>query len=262
MTQSAKGIVDLERARAEHTAQMRAVARIRRALPSDLRVAEIDRAMLAQFLFEPYDIVLAVGQDGLVANAGKYLDGQPLVGVNPDPENIDGSLLAFTVDTLMDSLADVLHGRRPTREATMAEASTSDQQTLRGLNEIFIGVSSHQSARYRIRHAGRDEVQSSSGLIVATGTGSTGWLRSLRGQGAGFDPASDMLRFVVREAWPGRGFGATLIEGEVTRRAPLSIESRMEGTIFADGIESDAVRFDAGVTVSIAPSKTRVRLVV
>jgi NAD kinase len=262
MAQSAKGVADFKRAEVEDTAQSRAVAHIRKAMPSDVKLAEIDRSMVAQFLFEPHDLVVAIGQDGLVANVGKYLEGQPLAGVNPDPATIDGSLLAFNVETFVAALPLVLADRRPVREATLAEAQTSDRQTLRGLNEIFIGVPTHQSARYRIRHGANDEVQSSSGLIVATGTGSTGWLKSLRGDEAVFDPAADELRFIVREAWPGRGFSATLIEGRVTRDEPLLIESRMEGTIFADGIEADAVRFDAGVSVTIAPAQRRVRLLV
>ncbi len=262
MAQSAKGMADFKKAEVEDTAQSRAVARIRKAMPSDVKLAEIDRQMVAQFLFEPHDLVVAVGQDGLVANVGKYLEGQPLAGVNPDPQTIDGSLLAFDVDTFIAALPQVLSDRRPMREATLAEAATSDRQVLRGLNEIFVGVQTHQSARYRIRHGANDEVQSSSGLIVSTGTGSTGWLKSLRGADAVFDPAADELHFVVREAWPGRGFAATLIEGRVTRDQPLLIESRMDGTIFADGIEADAVRFDAGVSATIAPAERRVRLVV
>jgi NAD kinase len=261
MAQSAKGMADFKKAEVEDTAQSRAVARIRKAMPSDVKLAEIDRQMVAQFLFEPHDLVVAVGQDGLVANVGKYLEGQPLAGVNPDPHTIDGSLLAFNVETFIAALPQVLNDRRPMREATLAEAQTSDRQVLRGLNEIFVGVQTHQSARYRIRHGANDEVQSSSGLIVSTGTGSTGWLKSLRGAEAVFDPAADELAFVVREAWPGRGFAATLIDGRVTRDQPLLIESRMEGTIFADGIEADAVRFDAGLSVTIAPAERRVRLV-
>jgi len=217
--------------------------------------------MVAQFLFEPHDLVVAVGQDGLVANVATYLEGQPLAGVNPDPGTIDGALLAFSVDSFITALPQLLTDGRPFREATLAEAQTSDQQTLRGFNEIFVGVPTHQSARYRIRHGKHEEVQSSSGLIVATGSGSTGWLRSLRGEASIFDPAADELRFVVREAWPGRGFGATLLEGSVTREDRLVIESRMDGIIFADGIEADAVRFDAGVTVTITPAVQRARLV-
>lgn len=261
LKQSFRGQMDLEKAEVEDTAQSRAVARIRQAVSSEIKLVEIDRGMVAQFLFEPHDLVVAVGQDGLVANVAKYLEGQPLAGVNPDPGTIDGALLAFSVDSFITALPQLLTDGRPVREATLAEAQTSDQQTLRGFNEIFVGVPTHQSARYRIRHGKHEEVQSSSGLIVATGSGSTGWLRSLRGEASIFDPAADELRFVVREAWPGRGFGATLLEGSVTREDRLVIESRMEGIIFADGIEADAVRFDAGVTVTITPSVQRARLV-
>lgn len=262
LMQSLRGQSDFAVAEVEDNAQSRAVSRIRKELPPDLKLVEIDRNMVAQFLFEPHDLVVAVGQDGLVANVAKYLDGQPLAGVNPDPSTIDGALLAFNVDTFVAALPQMLQDERPFREATLAEAQTSDQQVLRGFNEIFVGVPTHQSARYRIRHGQQEEVQSSSGLIVATGSGSTGWLRSLRGADSVFDPASDELHFVVREAWPGRGFGTTLTEGRVTREASLVIESRMEGVIFADGIEADAIRFDAGVTVTIAPGSRRARLVV
>lgn len=31
------------------------------------------------------DIVVVIGQDGLVANTLKYLDGQPVIAINPDP---------------------------------------------------------------------------------------------------------------------------------------------------------------------------------
>lgn len=261
MAQSARGSGDFEKAVVEDTAQSRAVTAIRKALPDDVKLAEIDRGMVAQFLFEPHDLIVAVGQDGLVANVGKYLDGQPVAGVNPDPATIEGALLPFTADMFIHALPELLRDHRPVREATLAAVQTSDRQSLRGLNDIFVGVPSHQSARYRISHAGREEMQSSSGLIVSTGTGSTGWLRSLIGDKATFDPAADKLHFVVREAWPGRGFAATVIEGEVTRDHPLIIESRMDGVIFADGIEGDPLRFDAGVTATITPSTQRVRLV-
>src|SRR5689334_19490084 len=91
MAQSVRGRADFAKAEVEDTSQSRAVFRIRKALPADVKLAEIDRGMVAQFLFEPHDLIVAVGQDGLVANVGKYLDGQPVVGVNPDPQTIDGA---------------------------------------------------------------------------------------------------------------------------------------------------------------------------
>ena len=61
----------------------------------------------------------------------------------------------------------------------MVAASTDDGQQLVALNEVYIGHRTHQSARYRLSSADNlPERQSSSGILVGTGTGSTGWCRS------------------------------------------------------------------------------------
>lgn len=262
LAQTVAGTGDFDLAERQDDRQESAARRIRKALPPEVRTAEIDRSLVAQFVFEPTDLVVAVGQDGLVANVAKYLDGQPLVGVNPDPAAIEGVLLPFTVESFLEALPDVLEDARPTRSVTLAEAVTNDRQRLFGFNEVFVGLPNHQSARYRISYEGRSEIQSSSGLIVATGSGSTGWLRSMLGERAELRPERPVLRYCVREAWPGRGFGATLLHGDVTAGSPLVLESRMaNGVIFADGIESDAVAFDAGMTVTIRPARRRALLV-
>jgi hypothetical protein len=59
----------------------------------------IDWTYLPNFLFAPDDAVVTVGRDGLVVNTAKYLDGQPIVAVNPDPSRNDGILLPFTPPT-------------------------------------------------------------------------------------------------------------------------------------------------------------------
>ena len=64
------------------------------------RVQTVDRGFLPNFVFGPDDTVVTLGQDGLVANTLKYLNGQPVVGVNPDPERWDGRLLPFRVSDL------------------------------------------------------------------------------------------------------------------------------------------------------------------
>src|SRR5215469_2519946 len=57
------------------------------------RVQRLDRRYLANFIFAVDDIVVVLGQDGLVANTLKYLDGQHVLGVNPDRKRWDGVLL-------------------------------------------------------------------------------------------------------------------------------------------------------------------------
>ncbi len=156
-----------------------ALTAARSSLESLGRVQLLERAFLPNYLFGPQDTVVVLGQDGLVANTLKYLDGQPVVGVNPDPERWDGQLLPFRVTELAQVIQEVFHAGRPTKAVTMAEARLNTGQVLFAVNDLFIGPRSHVSARYQIELNGEREIHSSSGVIVSTGLGSTGWLKSL-----------------------------------------------------------------------------------
>ena len=241
-------------------------------LEGHAKIQCIERGFLANFLFTAKDMVVAVGQDGLVVNAAKYLDGQPIVAVNPDPLRFDGVLLPFTPKESGTAAVSVLEGRAALRPITMAQATLSDGQTLLAFNDLFIGRRSHASAFYSLEHAGRCENQSSSGIIVSTGAGSTGWLSSCynmahglgapvaaHGQGS-LSWEAEVLRFVVREPFASKSSQAELVTGDVTPMAPLKLESRMPdgGVIFSDGVENDFLNFNSGAlaTIHIAKRKT------
>ena len=139
----------------------------------------LDRKYLPNFIFAPDDLVVVIGQDGLVANTLKYLDGQPVIGVNPDAASWDGVLLPFKPRDVAKILRETLEGRRSVREVSMARARLQNGQELLAVNDFFIGQRTHVSARYVIKHGGLKEPQSSSGVIVSTGLGSTGWMKSV-----------------------------------------------------------------------------------
>jgi NAD kinase len=164
---------------ARHAAAEAALAEVSRAIPVKWRRTRVLRADLPQFVFEPDDIVCAVGQDGLVANVAKYLSIQPVLGFNPDPSRYPGVLVKHSPRVAAALLDACAKGTATLDERAMVEVRSDDGQRLLALNEIFIGHRSHQSARYRIRHRGAEERQSSSGLIVTTGTGATGWATSI-----------------------------------------------------------------------------------
>ncbi len=77
----------------EHETYQRALGELRRRLASfgELKTQFIERSFLPNFLFSEKDIVLTIGQDGLVVNTAKYLNGQPLVAINPDPAGLMAS---------------------------------------------------------------------------------------------------------------------------------------------------------------------------
>lgn len=242
------------------------------ALPSDQRVARVDRDELDRFLFAPDDVVAIVGQDGLVPNVAKYLDGQLTLGINPDPGSYDGVLCRFAPDRTAELLAfAAAPAKSPAlavRPLAMAEARREDGQTLRSLNEIFVGHRTHQSARYTLTVQGRSERHSSSGLICATGTGATGWARSIAEQRAISAPMprpdEPRLAWFVREPFPSVATGTTLNFGTIGPGEELVLTSAMGegGTLFADGVESDRVEFLDGQTVRIRVAERRLQLVV
>lgn len=266
--------------RAEHDVYQAAVAVVTQALEPLGRVQKIDRCFVSRFLFGAEDLVVCVGRDGLVANVLKYLTTQPLVGVNPDPARWDGVLLPFAPKELAEVMPEVLQGRRRWKEITLARAELSDGQTLCGVNDLFIGQRTHVSARYELRLQGRSENQSSSGIIVSTGLGSTGWLKSVLAGAAGVEQYygkngcvpkngsfawdAPELRFAVREPYPSRSTGASLVFGTITAGQPLEVLSQMpeNGVIFSDGIEADSLDFTAGITAKIGIAPNRGRLIV
>jgi len=249
-----------------------------RALQAWGRYQILEREMLPNFVFSPSDIVVALGQDGLVANTLKYLEGQPLIGLNPEPKRWDGVLLPFLASDLQTVLGDVAAGKRPIKPVTMAQAQLSDGQTLRAVNDLFIGPRSHTSALYELNYAGETEFQSSSGLIVSTGLGSSAWMKSVvtgsmaiaQARGAqnmgDYQPMpwdTSTLAFAVREPFPSHTSSTRLVYGEFGRDAPLRIRSRMpdSGVIFSDGMESDFLRFTAGMEATIPISAAQGQLV-
>jgi NAD kinase len=256
---------------AEHSRYHEAVGEAETVLGSFGRVQRLERRYLSNFIFAAEDRVVVLGQDGLVANTMKYLDGQRVVGVNPDPARWDGVLLPFTCKDLPKVMAE--EAKRKTKAVTMAQAQLNTGPSLLAVNDFFIGQRSHVSARYRIQVGGHEERQSSSGIIVSTGFGSTGWMRSIY---AGLHAAThqvfdatlawdeDRLHYFVREPFPSRTTGANIVIGMIESGADLRVTSEMpeNGVVFSDGIEADFLEFNSGTTVTIATAGKQGQLVV
>ncbi|MEO0399901.1 MAG: hypothetical protein AAF224_10835 [Pseudomonadota bacterium] len=244
----------------------RALQSVRRVVPGEWRQAAVSRANFDRFLFGPEDVVIAVGQDGLIANIAKYLTGQPVLGVNPDPLHYDGVLVRHAPDVNAAFLKAVAAGDCEREHLTMAEVRRDDGERLRALNEIFVGHASHQSARYEIEVGDRAEVHSSSGMIIATGTGVTGWARSIMEATNTSLPLArteKALDYFAREPFPSIATQTTIRAGRLDAAAQLKLTSRLNsgGVIFADGIEQDFLDFDWGRKIEVGVAEETVQLV-
>ncbi len=265
----------------EHERYKTSVQNAQRLLSHLGRLQTVNRMYVPNFIFGQGDIVVVLGQDGLVANTLKYLKDQPVVGVNPDPDRWEGALLPFLVKDLPNIIPAVYKRKCRINKVTMAKAELNNGQILYGVNDLFIGPKSHTSARYSLQILNRSEDQSSSGIIVSTGLGSSGWFRSIVAGATGvasylsgsqihprqknrFTWDADYLFFSVREPWPSKTSSAEITFGKITKDAPLLLVSQMpeNGVIFSDGIEDDYLEFNSGTHASIKVSEKQGHLVV
>ena len=236
----------------------------------------LERVYMPSFIFSDNHIIIVIGQDGLVANTAKYSKGIPIVAVNPDKKRYDGVLLPFDTSNFIEGVENVISNRFQSKTVRFAEAVLNDGQRLLAFNDLFIGASSHISARYRITYKDSVEEHSSSGLIVSTPAGSTGWLSSIFNMAYGvagifeknLKPKRPKLKdnellFAVREPFKSIRTQTGITTGIIKNQSKLTIESFMpaNGVIFSDGIEADFLKFNSGSIATIGLAKETARIV-
>ncbi|MBF0545241.1 MAG: hypothetical protein HQM08_12455 [Candidatus Riflebacteria bacterium] len=252
-------------------------------LPRTIKHQVIDRSFLTNFKFSGDQLIITLGPDGLVVNTAKYLTMEPILAFNPDPERIDGVLLPFASEIADWCITSALTDSLPIKCVSMAKAQLNDGQALHGFNDIFIGVKSHVSARYRIEIGKKFENHSSSGIIVSTGAGSTGWLQSVINgsfhvasglrkkksvlpENASYklDWSDEKLYYAVREPFVSKSSQAGIVFGLLEANEQIKITSYMaeNGVIFSDGMENDFLCFNAGTNATISVSEKKARLFV
>ncbi|MCP5016334.1 MAG: sugar kinase [Ketobacter sp.] len=255
----------------EHDLYQKRLVEAESCLKARGRFQLLERSFLSTYQFSPGDIIVVIGQDGLVANTLKYLDGQPVIAINPDPDRWDGELLPFEIGELLSIVKQIEKNNASITTVTFAEAKTNDGQSILAVNDLFVGPKSHTSARYQISWNGETENQSSSGVIISTGMGSTGWFQSILAGATGvtnsrthyltdgFGWSTQQLQFAVREPFPSQTTGVSIVMGRITQDQPMILESLMpeNGVVFSDGVEQDFIAFNSGcvLTVGIAQQK-------
>ncbi len=282
----------------EHEVFYQSLNTLQSQLAKVIKYKIIDRSFLPSYIFNQKNIIVVIGQDGLVANTAKYSKNLPIVAVNPDPQSYDGILLPFGPEDFVSGVELVMQGQHRAKTVNFAEVKLNDGQKLLAFNDLFIGPTSHISARYKISFNGQTEEQSSSGIIISTSAGATGWLSSIFNMAYGiadhfdnkplnnkrkvpnktkakFDESGikinhhrpqlshDELLFAVREPFKSIRTQTGIVAGILNQNTQLTIESLMpnQGIIFSDGVEKDFIKFNSGAIATVGISKDSAQLV-
>ena len=261
---------------AEHETFQYSLNSLQTQLSKVIKHKTVERVFMPSFIFSENNLIVVIGQDGLVANTAKYSKGLPIVAVNPDKQRYDGILLPFDTTNFIVGVENVMANSFQSKTMKFAEAKLNDGQRLLAFNDLFIGASSHISARYKISYSNNSEEHSSSGLIVSTPAGSTGWLSSIFNMAYGVTSMFEKnlkakrpklkeneLLFAVREPFQSIKTQTGITVGIINNQNSLIIESLMptNGVIFSDGIETDFIKFNSGSIVTIGIAKETATIV-
>jgi NAD+ kinase len=220
----------------------------------DISGAFLGREKCSSKNTEGYDLVLTVGGDGTLLKISRFVNDAAVLGVNFDPGTSEGVLCSATIHDLGEKLARIIDGKFSVKKLTKARVFfINTGQTYDGLNEIYIGSARpYRISKYILKFGKVEEEQKSSGIIIATGRGSTAWYGSVTREN--FDPEAKELRFIVREPYSGKLIKFNLISGKLDATRKLYVRSKMAyGVVAVDS--TIEVPFGDGeeVEVSISP---------
>jgi NAD kinase len=260
----------------EHEIFQKSLQSLQSQLSKVIKNKIVERNFIPSFIFSENQVIIVIGQDGLVANTAKYSNNIPIIAVNPDKQRYEGVLLPFDTSNFIGGVEKVIANKFSSKTMRLAEAILNDGQRLLAFNDLFIGVSTQVSAKYKITYNTAIEEQSSSGLIVSTHAGSTGWLSSIFNMAYGIANMfeknlklkrpklkDDQLLFAVREPFRSPKTQIGIVSGIIEPHNNLKLESLMptNGVIFSDGIENDFLKFNSGSIAIIGLAKETAKIV-
>lgn len=209
--------------------------------------------------FDDVDMVISLGGDGTFVRAGNFVKNQLIFGINSDPETSEGALVSlFSND--VEKLNDIIDGKYKTMIRERARVVLNEKE-IRELvvNAVFVGAASQfHCSRYVVDFKGHKEEHRSSGILVSTGSGSTGWFKSAGGEI--FKHDEKKLKFIIREPYNGdRLYRPELVSGEIADGESIEIISTRDygGVVAVDDSVYEVKKGDS-IKVSLSDFPLRV----
>lgn len=137
----------------------------------------ITRRELSEDLVDSYDYVISAGGDGTVIAVAAYNKSTPQLNLKLDKRS-RGNLCQ---ENIKESLKSILDSTYVLEKWSRQEVHIDEKLVGRALNEVCIGEDMNFSkmSRYNLSYDSKGksvkEYHANSGIIIVTGTGSTGW---------------------------------------------------------------------------------------
>jgi NAD kinase len=220
----------------------------------DIKSTFLRRNELDKECAQDCDLILSVGGDGTLLRVSHFVNDTAVLGVNSNTKTSEGILCYATRHDLKEKLARIIDGKFAIKKLTRARVFFINAgRNYDALNEIYVGSATpYHTSRYILKFGRLRGEQKSSGIIIATGAGSTAWYGSVVKES--FNPEMKELRFIVREPYRGKLLNFNLTKGKLKATRKLYIKSKMlNGIVAADSIVETPFRNEEEIEVSISP---------
>ena len=227
---------DIAKLTASHQMHYKSFERVKNALSSaGIPFQRVYMPYAAYDEFQGRDLVISVGGDGTVLNTSHYvLDSTPVLTIKSDTRS-QGALCIVQPSEIEEAIEKLIEGRFSQESWSRIEGKLGNRTDI-ALNEILIGNKyTPKAAVYEISLNGKTEKQMSSGLIITTGAGSTGFYSNIAGNDGKFPKTSGELRFIATAYKADANY--RMVKGKITPGESIEIRSFMniEGIVSFDG---------------------------
>jgi NAD+ kinase len=182
------------------------------------------------------DVVVTVGGDGTLLSVSHSVGEIPMLGVNSAPMDSVGYLCGTRMGAVREHVEAILAGRAARVALSRMQVSVDGvAQHKRVLNDVlFTHPHPANTSRYLLTAGGVTEEQKSSGIWVATATGSTAAIRSAGGRVLPL--RSRQIQYAVREPYTAPGERFARVRGVVRPGELFEVANKMrEARLYLDG---------------------------
>lgn len=238
-----------------HRRQLEMRRRFKVILP-EVRV--VSREELSAKALEGASCVISLGGDNHFIFVSHFLDATPIIGVNADRIRSHGGLLSLDERNVEAVLGRLRKGEGRLQTWSRIDAFVDGKPVGRATSEILAGERVRKDmSRHALSLNGREEEeQKSSGLLVSTAAGSTGWFSAY---GSPFPRGRGEARWALTEPFP-RDKKYRLRTGSLKAGDRLRVRSLndADGFVSVDCLRDAAFPFGSVAEFSLSREPLRV----
>ena len=233
----------------------------------------IYRDDLSAELVKNYQTLVSLGGDNHFTYVARFAGSTPVIGVNSDPLTSSGNLVYFNTASFLKAIQGtdffdhieqwtLIEGEIETENNEIIKTGPCISET--GIRNSFADAMS----RYYIRVNDEPwEEQKSSGLLLSTGTGSTGWFQSCLPhtmqvyEDPTFGRSEQIFKFVAREPGFHRQHFYRYLYRTLGSDDTVEIISEMDGQIIVDAQPETSFDFNPGSRCRFQLSKNHLQVI-